>query len=132
MSDVIGGQVHVIIGSHTALAPHVQSGRVRMIAATNPVRLPDNPGLPIFADTVPGYDMRGWFGYIAPAAMPRDIVLRLNQEINRAIRAPDVAAKLGATGLTIITESPEFFGEVIKRDYAKYQKLVRDIGLRPQ
>jgi tripartite-type tricarboxylate transporter receptor subunit TctC len=132
VTDLVGGQVQVGIASYTALAPHVQSGRLRLIALTNPVRVPDKPELPIFADAVPGYDMRGWFGYLAPGATPREIVLRLNTEINLAIRTPAVAGKLVAAGLTIVTESPEFFSALIRSDHAKYGALVRDIGLAPQ
>ncbi len=132
VTDVIGGQVQVAIGAYTSMSPHVLSGRVRLIAVTNPVRVPDKPDLPIFADTVPGYDSRGWFGYVAPAATPREIVRRLNQEINRAMREPDVASKMTASGLLIVTEPPEFFGDMIRSDYAKYGKLARDIGFQPQ
>jgi tripartite-type tricarboxylate transporter receptor subunit TctC len=132
VTDVIGGQVQVCIGSYTALSPHVQAGRVRLIAVTNPVRVPNKPELPIFADTVPGYDMRGWYGFIAPAATPQAIISRLNSEINQAIRMPDVTEKLVTAGLIIATESPAFFGELIKNDYVKYGKLVRDVGFQPQ
>jgi tripartite-type tricarboxylate transporter receptor subunit TctC len=131
-TDVIGGQVQAGIGSYTSLSPHVQSGRARLIAVTNHVRVPNRPDLPIFADVVPGYDMRGWFGYIAPAGIPHDIVRRLNAEINRAMQQPDAAAKLVAAGLIIVNESPEFYAEFIKSEYAKYGKIVRDIGLQQQ
>jgi tripartite-type tricarboxylate transporter receptor subunit TctC len=110
----------------------VLSGRVRLIAVTNPVRVPNKPELPIFADAVPGYDSRGWFGYVAPAATPRDIIRLLNEEINRAMKQPDVADKMIASGLIIVTETPEFFGDIIRSDYAKYGKLARDIGFKPQ
>jgi len=132
ITDVIGGQVQVGIGAYTSLSPHVQSGRVRLIAVTNPVRVPNKPELPIFAEAVPGYDSRGWFGYIAPAGTPREIIARLNEEINRAMKSPDVAEKMVAAGLIIVTESPEFFGDVLRSDYAKYGKLTRDIGFQPQ
>jgi tripartite-type tricarboxylate transporter receptor subunit TctC len=132
VTDVIGGQVQVGIGAYTSLSPHVLSGRVRLIAVTNPQRVPNKPELPIFADAVPGYDSRGWFGYVVPAGTPADIVAKLNEEINRAMRQPDVAEKLTAAGLIIVTESPEYFGDVIKSDYAKYGKLMRDIGFHPQ
>ena len=99
---------------------------------TNHVRVPDKPDLPIFADVVPGYDMRGWFGFIAPTDTPRAIVRRLNAEVNRAMQQPDVNAKLTTAGLIIANESPEFFQDYIKSEYAKYGKLVRDIGLKPQ
>lgn len=131
-TDVIGGQVMTGIGSYTGMAQHIQSGRVQLIGVTNPVRVPNNPTLPIFADVARGYDMRGWFGYVAPAGTPRDIVRRLNEEINRAIKAPDVAAKLTTLGLIIVTESPDYFGDFIKSEYVKYGKIVHDIGLKPQ
>jgi tripartite-type tricarboxylate transporter receptor subunit TctC len=132
ITDVIGGQVQLGIGAYTSLSPHVLSGRVRLIAVTNPVRVPNKPDLPIFADAVPGYDSRGWFGYVAPAGTPREVVVLLNQEINRAMKVPDVADKMIASGLIIVTESPEFFGDMIKSDFAKYGKLARDIGFTPQ
>ncbi len=131
-TDVIGGQVQMGIGSYTSLSPQVQSGRMRLIGVTNNVRVPTNRELPIFADVVPGYDMRGWFGYIAPAATPRAIVRRLNEEINRAMQQPEVNAKLVGAGLIVANESAEFYGEFIKSEYAKYGKIVRDIGLKPQ
>ena len=132
VTDVIGGQVQLGIGAYTSLSPHVASGRVRLIAVTNPVRVPNKPELPIFADAVPGYDSRGWFGYVAPAATPRAIVARLNNEINRAMKQLDVAEKMVAAGLIIVTEPPEFFGKVIRSDFEKYGKLARDIGFKPQ
>ena len=132
ITDVIGGQVQLGIGAYTSLSPHVNSGRVRLVAVTNPVRVPNKPELPIFADAVPGYDSRGWFGYVAPAATPREIVRTLNEEINRAMRQPDVADKMVAAGLIIVTEPPEHFAEVLKSDYEKYGKLVKDIGFTPQ
>jgi tripartite-type tricarboxylate transporter receptor subunit TctC len=132
ITDVMGGQVQLGIGAYTSLSPHVLSGRVRLIAVTNPVRVPNKPELPIFAEAVPGYDSRGWFGYVAPAATPREIVARLNDEINRAMKLPDVSEKMVASGLIIVTEPPEFFGDMIRSDYAKYGKLARDIGFKPQ
>ena len=131
-TDVIGGQVQLGIGAYTSLSPHVLSGRLRLIAVTNPVPVPNKPDLPIFADAVPGYDSRGWFGYVAPAGTPREIIRALNEEINRALKLPDVADKMIAAGLIIVTESPEFFGEILRSDYAKYGKLARDIGFQPQ
>jgi len=131
-TDVIAGQVQLGVGSYTSLSPHVQSGRMRLMGVTNHVRVPTNRELPIFADVVPGYDMRGWFGYIAPAATPREIVRRLNEEVNRAMQQPEVNAKLVGAGLIVANESAEFFDEFIKTEYAKYGKIVRGIGLKPQ
>src|SRR5262252_4561464 len=131
-TDVIGGQVMLGIGAYTSFSPHILSGRLRLIGVTNPVRVPNKPELPIFADAVPGYDSRGWFGYVAPAGTPRDVIRLLNEEINRAMRLPEVADKMVAAGLIIVTEPPEFFGDMIRSDYEKYGKLAHDIGFKPQ
>ena len=130
--DVLGGQVQTAIGSYTSMSPHAEAGRLILIGVTNHERVPNKPQLPIFADVVPGYDMRGWFGVVAPARTPREIVRRLNAEVNRAMQQPDVNAKLVAAGLIVVNESPEYFEKFLKVDYEKYGKLVRDIGLKPQ
>jgi tripartite-type tricarboxylate transporter receptor subunit TctC len=131
-TDVIAGHVQVGIGAYTGFVQQIQSGRLRLIGVTNPVRVPDKPDLPVLADVVPKYDMRGWFGYVAPAGTPRDIVRRLNDEINRAIRNADVSAKLVDAGLIVVAESPEYYGDFIKSEYLKYGEIVRSIGYQPQ
>lgn len=132
VTDVVGGQVQAGIGSYTSMSPLAQSGRVRLIGVTNHMRVPDKPDLPVFADLVPGYDMRGWFGYIAPAGTPPAIVRRLNEEVNRAMQQPEVNAKLVGAGLYVANESPEFYAKFIQTEFAKYGKIVRDIGFKPQ
>ena len=130
--DVMGGQLQTGIGSYTSLSPHVLSGKLRLIGVTNDVRVPNKPDLPIFAAAVPGYDMRGWFGFVAPAGTPRAIVKRLSEEINRAMQLPEIHGKLVDSGLIVANESPEAFDKFMKTEYAKYGKLVRDIGLKPR
>jgi tripartite-type tricarboxylate transporter receptor subunit TctC len=132
VTDIVGGQVLTGITSIATATPHVKSERVRLLAVTNATRVALWPDVPAAAEAVPGYESNGWFGYVAPAGTPRDIVLRLNAEINRAIREPDVSEKLSNAGLTLVTESPQYFAEYLKRDYAKYGKLVKDIGYTPQ
>jgi tripartite-type tricarboxylate transporter receptor subunit TctC len=131
-TDVIGGQVMVGIDGITGMTPHIKSGRLRLLATTGKERAALWPDTPAAAEDVPGYDSGGWFGYAAPAKTPREIILRLNEEINRAMRAPDVAGKLETAGLIIRTESPEFFADVLKADYEKYGRLVKAIGFVPQ
>lgn len=132
VSDLISGQVDLSMSSYTAFAPHIRSGRMRMLAITNPTRVALLPNVPALAEFVPGYDMRGWYGFVAPAAVPRDIVALLNAEINRATAQPDVRDKLINAGLDIPSESPEYFADLIRRESAKFAKLVRDAGLKPQ
>jgi tripartite-type tricarboxylate transporter receptor subunit TctC len=132
VTDIVGGQVLTGITSIATATPHVKSERVRMLAVTNATRVALWSDVPAAAEAVPGYESNGWFGYVAPAGTPRDIVLKLNSEINRAMREPEVSEKLVNAGLTIVSESPEYFTEYLKRDYAKYGKLVKDIGYTPQ
>ncbi|HEY6720511.1 MAG TPA: tripartite tricarboxylate transporter substrate binding protein [Burkholderiales bacterium] len=131
-TDVIGGQVQVAIDGITGLAPHARSGRLRLLAITNRTRVALWPGVPAAAEDVPGYESGGWFGYVAPAGTSRNIISILNEEINRAIGSPDISDKLVTAGLIVVTESPEYFGDLIRSDYAKYGKLTRDIGFQPQ
>ena len=130
--DVMGGQVMAAITSYTSTAPLVQAGKMRLIGVTNDKTVPDKPDLPVFATIVPGYDMRGWFGVVGPAGLPRDIVRKLNAEINHAMQQPDVRAKLTSLGLYLANESPEYFATFLKTEYDKYGKLVKDIGYKPQ
>jgi len=131
-TDVIGGQVMVGIDGITGMTPHIKSGRLRLLATTGKERAALWPNTPAAAEDVPGYDSGGWFGYAAPAKTPREVILKLNEEINRAMRAPDVAPKLETAGLIIRSESPEFFADVLKADYEKYGRLVKAIGYVPQ
>jgi tripartite-type tricarboxylate transporter receptor subunit TctC len=131
-TDIMGGQVQAGIDGITGMTPHIKSGRLRILATTNKTRPALWPDTPVAAEDVPGYESGGWFGYAAPAATPREIILKLNDEINRAMRQPDVSDKLVAAGLIIVTEPPEFFANLLKSDYAKYGKLVKDIGYTPQ
>ena len=131
-TDIIGGQVQAGIDGITGMTPHIKSGRLRLLAVTNKTRVALWPDTPAASEDLPGYESGGWFGYVAPAATPREIVLKLNEEINRAIRQPDVADKLVAAGLIIVTEAPEYFASLLKEDFNKYGKLVKDIGFQPQ
>ena len=131
-TDIIGGQVQVGIDGITGMTPHIKSGRLRLLAVTNKTRVQLWPETPAAAEDVPGYESGGWFGYVAPAATPREIILRLNEEINRAMRSPEVSEKLVSAGLLVVTEPPEFFADLLKSDFAKYGKLVKDIGFQPQ
>ncbi|HWI14919.1 MAG TPA: tripartite tricarboxylate transporter substrate binding protein [Burkholderiales bacterium] len=131
-TQLIGGHVDAAIDGITGMTPHIRSGKLRLLGVTNPTRVPQFPDVPAIAESVPGYDSRGWFGFLAPAGTPREIVNLLNQEINRAMALPDVKDKLVNAGLIVVTEPPEFFAKTLKSDYEKYGKLIRDIGFQPQ
>jgi len=131
-TQLIGGHVDAAIDGITGMTPHIRSGKLRLLGVTNPTRVPQFPDVPAIAESVLGYDSRGWFGFLAPAGTPRELVNLLNQEINRAMALPDVKDKLVNAGLIVVTEPPEFFVKTLKSDYDKYGKLIRDIGFQPQ
>jgi tripartite-type tricarboxylate transporter receptor subunit TctC len=130
MTEIMGGRVDATILGIGSMAPFIRSGRVRLVAVTSPERVEHYRDIPTVAETYPGYDSRGWFGYLAPAGTPPKIVALLNEEINRAMTAPEVKDKLTTIGLTVVAETPEFFAQMLKNDYEKYGKLIRAIGLR--
>ena len=131
-TDIIGGQVMAGIDGITGMTPHIKAGRLRLLATTNKTRPALWPDVPAASEVVPGYESGGWFGYVAPAGTPRAIVLRLNEEINRAMHERDVSEKLVNAGLIVVNESPEYVDDLIKRDYRRYGDLVHAIGFRPQ
>ena len=132
MTEIIGGRIDATILGISAIVPHAKANRVRLVAVTSPRRAKEFPDVPAIAEAVPGYDSRGWFGYVAPAGTPPKIVALLNAEINRAMMAPEVREKIAALGMTVVGEPPEFFAKTLRSDYEKYGKLIRDIGFKPQ
>ena len=131
-TELMGGQVMAGVDGVTGLTPHIKSGRINLLAVTSKARTPQWPDAPAAAEAVPGYESGGWFGWVGPAGMPREIVVRLNEEINRAMKHPDIVEKLTAAGLSMVYESPDYFAELIRSEYAKYGKLVKAIGFKPQ
>lgn len=130
VTDIIGGQIDATISSYISLSPHINAGRLRMLAIGRATRSPKYPDFPTIAETLPGYENSGWFGFIAPSGTPREILVLLNKEMNRAVMLPDVREKLDTYGLEIHAESPEFFANVIRRDFEKWGKVARDIGFK--
>jgi tripartite-type tricarboxylate transporter receptor subunit TctC len=132
MTELMSGRVDATILGIGSLTPFIKSGKIRLIAVTSPTRQEQYPDTPAIHESLPGYDSRGWFGYLAPARTPKAIVDLLNREINRAMTLPDVKEKLEAIGLTVVNESPEQFAQTLKSDYEKYGKLIRAINFQPQ
>lgn len=132
VAEVMSGRVDAAFGSFTGVYPFVQGGRVRLLGIAKAARAPNYPDLPTIAETVPGFTSGGWFGFVAPAKVPKEIIAVLNREANAAMKVPEVRAKLEALGLEVWTESPEYLGKLMKSEYEKYGKVARDIGLMPK
>ena len=132
VTEIMGGRIDAVLTSFITLQPHVMAGRVRLLGIGRATRAPNYPDFPAISETLPGFQAGGWFGIIAPAGTPRDVVVLLNREINRALLLPDVRDKLTAFALEIHNETPEQFTTIIQRDIEKWGKLARDIGFKPR
>lgn len=131
MTDLLAGQVDGTITSFVSVQPHVNAGRLKLLAIGRATRSPKYPQYPTIAETLPGYENSGWFGFIGPAGMPRDMVVLLNKEMNRAVMQPDLREKLADTyGLEVHAEPPEYFANVIRRDFEKWGKVAKAIGFK--
>ena len=132
VNDLMGGRLDASLGSFVGIQPHVTAGRLRLLGVATAKRVPQYPDFPTIAESVPGYTSGGWFGFIAPSGMPKDMISLLNREMNAAMKLPDVREKMNACGLIIHTEPPEYFTDVIRRDFEVWGKVARDIGFKPQ
>jgi len=130
MTDIMSGRIDSTITSFVSVKPYVDAGRLKLLAIGRATRSPKYPDYPTIAETLPGYENSGWFGFVGPAGMSREQVALLNKEMNRAVTQPDVREKLDSYGLEIHTESPEYFANMIRKDMEKWGKVARDIGFK--
>ena len=131
LNELLGGQIQLIVGTMPGTIPLVKSNRLRGIAVTTAKRSSTVPDIPTVAETVPDYEAVQWYGGLGPKALPKDIAARWNNEINRILQLPDVNARMTGDGLTPAGGSTERFREVLKRDIAKWQKVVKIAGIKP-
>jgi tripartite-type tricarboxylate transporter receptor subunit TctC len=130
MSDLIGGQVQVVINPVPQSMEFVKAGKVRALAVTTPARLAALADLPTAAEFVPGYEAIGWYGIGAPKDTPADIVNKLNGALNAALATPAAKTRLADLGVEPIRMTPAQFGTFIAKDNDKWGKVIRDAGIK--
>ena len=131
LADLIGGQVSVMFDNLTSSIGHIRGGRLRALAITSATRYPALPDLPTMQEAgVPGYEASAWFGVLAPKGTPREIVLRLNGEINKSLGTPDAKEKLVQQGAEPMPGTPEQFGVFIHNEIVKWAKVVKASGAK--
>ena len=131
LTDLMGGHVMMIFDNTPNVLPHVKGGRMRGIAVTSLKRSALAPELPTVDESgVPGYEVLVWFGVVGPAGMPRDVVVRLNAEMNKVLVMPDVRERFQAGGVEPVGGPPEKFGDHLKTEIAKWGKVVNATGAR--
>jgi tripartite-type tricarboxylate transporter receptor subunit TctC len=133
LQDLVAGRVSVMFDLVLTAAPHVRSGAVRGLAVTGAKRSAALPDLPTIAESgLPGYEVSAWFAVFGPAGLPRPVVDRLNAEIARALAEPDLRQRLASQGAETLACSPDEFAAYLKAEIAKWDKVVRDAGVRPE
>ena len=131
IGDLIAGQLQLASMGLPIAMPHVQSGKLRAIALTGTTRSPLMPNLPTVAEAgLAGFDVTSWYGVFGPAALPREIVARLNTEIGNAITAPDLKEKLTALGAEPSVKTPEKFAQYVREEIVKWAKVVKESGAK--
>ena len=130
LTDLMGGQVDVIFDNLPSSIGHIKSGKIRALAVTSAERDPSLPDVPTVAETVPGYEATAWFGIGMPKGTPKDVVEKINAEVNRALVDPKMRARLAELGGKPIAGSPEDFGKVIAAETAKWEKVVISSGAK--
>ncbi len=128
--DLIGGQVHVLFDNLPSSVVHIKAGKVRALAVTSEQREPTMPQLPTVGETVPGYEATAWFGIGMPKGTPREIIDKVNAEVNRALADPKMRERLAELGGKSIAGSPEDFGKIIAAETAKWEKVVTSSGAK--
>lgn len=133
LTDMLGGQLPMMFSNVSAAMPHVKSGKLRGLAVTSAARIDGAPGLPTVAEAgLPGYETATWLGIVAPAATSREVVAKINAEIQRVMALPEVKEKLIAQGLTLSGGTPEQFGAYIRSEHAKWGNLIKDAGIKAE
>jgi tripartite-type tricarboxylate transporter receptor subunit TctC len=131
ITELIAGQVQIMLESTNSITPHVKGGRVRGLAVSGPKRAEALPDLPTIAEAgVPGYEATTWTGVVGPAAMPRAIITRLNSDLNQMVASPVYKEKVTLIGSEPMGGTPEQFAQYIRSEYVKWGDIVKRAGAR--
>lgn len=129
VTDLLGGQIHMLFTGIPALLPHIKSGKLRALAVSSPKRLALLPDVPTVAESgVPGtkgFEADQWYGLVAPAGTPANLVTLLNQHANKALTSEEVRSRLAAEGAEATPASPEVFGQLIAKEIPRWERVIK-------
>jgi tripartite-type tricarboxylate transporter receptor subunit TctC len=132
VTDLLGGQIDLLFAPAQTVMGHVKNGKLKALATTGPRRPEELPDLPTVAQTVPGYSAVGWFGLLAPVGTPKPVIQQISTDANRVLADKDVRARMQALGAEPGGGSPEGFASFIHDDMAKWSKLMKEAGIKPE
>jgi tripartite-type tricarboxylate transporter receptor subunit TctC len=131
VQDLLGGQIQMVVTALPTVEGHLKGGKLRALAFTSAKRVPGAPEVPTLVESgFPGFEVLSWYGILAPAGTPPDIVRKLNAEINRLLDMPDVRERLTTLGAEPTGGTPEQFAATIRTDTARWAKVVKEAAIR--
>jgi len=128
--DVMSGQVHLMFAGAPPALPQIRSRKLRAVAVTGKERLSDLPDVPTIADTIPGFEAAVWYGLLAPAGTPREVIRRLNVDTNAILKVSAVKDRLATFGFRTLESTPQEFDRFMKSEGAKWAKVIRESGTK--
>jgi len=132
LADVLANQVPLIFGGITASIQLTRSGKLKALGVTGPRRAKALPDVPAIAETLPGFDITAWYGFLAPAGTPREIVKKIHDDSVAIIHRADFLERLDRDGIEPVGNTPEEFAAEIKRDIGRWEKIVKAAGVKPE
>lgn len=132
LTDLVAGHVQTMITAISSTLPYVKAGRLKALGVSSEKRLPILPEIPAVAEQLPGYEVITWYGVFAPAGTPRPVIDKLNQALVRVLATPDAQGKLAALGADARTNAPEQFAESVRKERAKWARIIQESGARPE
>jgi tripartite-type tricarboxylate transporter receptor subunit TctC len=133
VTDLLAGRIQIWVGAANSLLPHIRADKLRVLGTSAGQRFSVLPETPTIAEAgLPGYDMYPWLGMFVPAKTPPEVVAKINAEISRILNSAEVKAKLVPQGMDIATGSPEQLARIIRDDDARWGKVIRDAGVKPE
>jgi tripartite-type tricarboxylate transporter receptor subunit TctC len=132
LAALVGGETNFFVGNVAASIGHINGGRLRALGVTSREEAPQLPGVPPIAKTVPGFENQGWFGIVAPAGTPEDIVRKVYQDTKKALESTEMRARFYAQGLAPVGNSPEEFAAAMKKEIALWAKVVKERNIHVQ
>ena len=132
ITDAIGGQLPLVAVNALEVLPHVKSGKLKILAVLSPTRSVIYPDVPTIAESgFPGFEASVWYGFVAPAATPKPIVVKLHAEIQKALQTKEVKDRRSSVGGEVIAGSSDMFAALIRSERQRYEKLVREANIKP-
>jgi tripartite-type tricarboxylate transporter receptor subunit TctC len=130
--DLLGGQVMMTMDSQIQALPYIRDGKLRALGVLGKTRSPQLPDVPTIGEVLPGYELTNWFGLVAPAATPKDILAKISADVAKALENQELRDKITALSATVVGDTPEQFGAAMRADSEKWARVIREANIKAE